>query len=65
MNDVTFAMDRIRRAAMVQLAETSVMRDERFASYAVGVIDLVMRLSEAAGEDVKDSCLDKVGEAGE
>lgn len=65
MNNVTFTMDQIRRAAFELLGETAVMRDVKFASYAVGVIDLVMRLSELGGEDVKDSCLDNSGEAGE
>ena len=59
MNDVTFTMDQIRREAFRLLAETQTMRDEKYSHYAAGVIDLVQQLSELAGEDVKDSCLDK------
>jgi hypothetical protein len=40
------------------------MRDEKYSHYAVGVIDLVQLLSELAGENVKDSCLDKIEGAG-
>lgn len=59
MNDVTFTMDQILREAFRLLAETQIMRDEKYSHYATGVIDLVQQLSELAGENVKDSCLDK------
>lgn len=64
MSDVTFTMDQIRREAFRLLAETQTMRDEKYSHYAVGVIDLVQQLSELAGENVKDSCLDKSEGAG-
>ena len=74
MNDVTFTMDQIRREAFRLLADTrdkirreasrflaepQTTRDEKYSHYAAGVIELVQQLSELAGEDVKDSCLDK------
>ena len=65
MNDVTFTMDQIRREAFVLLGEAQELTRESLALYTCGVTDLILRLSELAGEIVKDSCLDKNGEAGE
>lgn len=67
MSDVTFTMDQIRREAFRLLGnaqELTAMR-ETLALYTCGVTDLILRLSELAGENVKDSCLDKSEEAGE
>lgn len=65
MSDVTFTMDQIRRAAFVLLGEAQELTKESLALYTCGVTDLILRLSELAGEDVKDSCLDKSKGAGE
>ena len=65
MNDVTFTMDQIRREAFVLLGEAQELTRESLALYTCGVTDLILRLSELAGEDVKDSCLDKSKGAGE
>lgn len=64
MNDVTFTMDQIRREAFVLLGEAQELTGQSLALYTCGVTDLVLRLSELAGENVKDSCLDKSEGAG-
>lgn len=65
MNDVTFTMDQIRAVAFVLLGEAQELTKESLALYTCGVTDMILRLSELAGENVKDSCLDKSREAGE
>ena len=65
MNDVTFTMDQIRAVAIEELADYVFLKGADYASFTHGVIALTAKLSDLAGENVKDSCLDKNGEAGE
>lgn len=65
MNDVTFTMDQIRAVAIEVLADYVFLKGEEYACFTHGVIALTAKLSDLAGEDVKDSCLDKSEEAGE
>ena len=64
MNDVTFTMDQIRRAAFTVLIDYGYLKDAEYACFTQGVIALTARLSELTGENVKDSCLDKSEGAG-
>lgn len=64
MIDVTFTMDQIRAVAIEVLADYPFLKGEEYACFTHGVIGLTAKLSELAGENVKDSCLDKNGEAG-
>ena len=64
MNDVTFTMDQIRAVAFKMLLDFDFLEQAEYARFAQGVVSLTARLSELAGEDVKDSCLDKSKGAG-
>jgi len=63
MNDVTFTMDQIRREAFELLGEAQELTQQSLALYTCGVTDLVLRLSKLAGEEARETCLDKNGEA--
>lgn len=65
MSDVTFTMDQIRAVAFKMLLNFDFFEQAEYARFAQGVVSLTARLSELAGEDVKDSCLDKSKGAGE
>lgn len=64
MNDVTFTMDQIRAIAVEVLADYVFLKGEEYASFTRGVIAITAKLSDLAGENVKDFCLDKTEEAG-
>ena len=64
MNDVTFTMDQIRAVAIEVLADYTFLKGEEYASFTHGLIALTAKLSDLAGENVKDSCLDKSDGAG-
>lgn len=64
MNDVTFTMDQIRAAALTVLADYVFLKGEEYAAFTHGLIALTANLSDLAGENVKDSCLDKTEGAG-
>lgn len=51
MNDVTFNIDQIRRAAVELISDRCWRLDEKFAAYAKGVADLCRALVEIAGEE--------------
>ena len=59
MNDVTFTMDQIRAVVIEVLADYTFLKGEEYASFTHGLIALTAKLSDLAGENVKDSCLDK------
>lgn len=62
MSDVTFTMDQIRAAAFTVLADYVFLKGEKYAAFTHGLLALTAKLSDLAGEDVKDSCLDKAEE---
>ena len=64
MNDVTFTMDQIRAAAFTVLMNLPHLEDEVFVPFTHGILALAAKLSDLAGENVKDSCLDKSEGAG-
>ena len=64
MSDVTFTMDQIRAAAFTVLAAYVFLKGEEYAAFTHGLLALTAELSDLAGENVKDSCLDKSEGAG-
>lgn len=63
MNDVTFTMDQIRMAAFTVLVDYGHLKDGEYARFTQGVIALTAKLSDLAGEEARETCLDKNGEA--
>ena len=63
MNDVTFTMDQIRMAAFTVLRNMPHLEPEEFVPFAHGVLALTAELSDLAGEEARETCLDKAGEA--
>lgn len=63
MNDVTFTMDQIRMAAFTVLLNLPDVEDEVYVPFTHGVLALTAKLSDAAGEEARETCLDKNGEA--
>ena len=63
MNNVTFTMDQIRMAAFTVLVDYGYLKDGEYARFTQGVIALTAQLSDLAGEEARETCLDKNGEA--
>ena len=63
MSDVTFTMDQIRWAAFLVLNDYGHLRPEEYARFTQGAVALVDKLSDLAGEEARETCLDKAGEA--
>lgn len=63
MNDVTFTMDQIRWAAFLVLNDFGHLRPEEYARFTQGMVALIDKLSDLAGEEARETCLDKNGEA--
>ena len=57
------SIDEIRREAFELLGEAQELTEQGLALYTCGVTDLVLRLSKLAGEEARETCLDKNGEA--
>ena len=51
MNDVTFTIDQIRRAAVELITGRSGPLDDKWVAYAKGAADLCLALSALAGEE--------------
>lgn len=63
MNDVTFTMDQIRWAAFLVLNDFRHLRPEDYGLFTKGIVTLIDRLSDLAGKEARETCLDKNGEA--
>lgn len=54
MNEVTFTIDQIRKAAVEIISTRGIAMDDKFGAYCKGIADLCTYLAVLAGEEADD-----------